>query len=124
MRMISGRLLISVAALALGLLRPTVAGALGELQSVQSLLDACKSSTASVQYAACVGYIAGVGDMMQMLGVDKEQHTLFAICAKPSYGAMVQAYINWAEANPKEWGENRLFGVMLALGENWACASK
>jgi hypothetical protein len=94
MKMISSRLLISVAALALGLLRPTVAGALGELQSVQSLLDACKSSATSVQYAVCVGYIAGIGDMMQMLGVDKEQDVTFAICAKPSYGAMVQAYIN------------------------------
>jgi hypothetical protein len=122
--MISGRLLISVAAFALGLLRPTVAGALGEFQSVQALLDMCKSSTASVQSAACVGYIAGIGDMMQMLGVDKEQDGTFAICAKPSYGAMVQAYINWAEANPKEWGTNRLFGVMLALKQNWTCTSK
>ena len=61
---------------------------------------------------------------MQLIGVGVEQKpdtVPFAICDKPSYGAMVQAFVNWAEQNPRDWETNRIVGVMTALRANWPC---
>jgi hypothetical protein len=33
-------------------------------------------------------------------------------CAKPSYGAMVDAFKSWAESHPQEANSNRILGVM------------
>jgi Rap1a immunity proteins len=38
-----------------------------------------------------------------------------------SSGAMVQAFRNWAERNPKDWGKEAVLGVMNALHETWPC---
>src|SRR5262245_46587890 len=93
--------------------------------TVQGLYRQCKSADADASpngqlgRLACVAYIAGVGDTLQVQGDGGAK--IMSICAKPSYGAMVQAFVNWAEANPREWGKNRLVGVVVALSKNWPC---
>jgi len=44
-----------------------------------------------------------------------------ALCGAPSHGAMIQAFINWAEKNPQQWATGKTAGVMLALQESWPC---
>jgi hypothetical protein len=93
-------------------------------QTDQALYQLCKSPENSPPYGLCLGFISGVGDAMQLIGVgvEREPETMpFAICEKPSYGAMVQAFINWAEQNPGKWESNRIVGAMTALRANWPC---
>ncbi len=76
-----------------------------ENQDVQSLYGRCKNPVGSPYYAFCLGYISGVGDDMQFLGLgtqDDPKFRAFAICATPSYGAMVQAFLDWSDKNPQE----------------------
>jgi Rap1a immunity proteins len=100
------------------------AAAIDSDQTVQSLYEMCKKPDASFPSSLCLGYITGVADTMQLLGFGTADHPdldRFAICAKPSYGAMVQAFITWTEKNPQEGDHNRIIGVMKALRENWPC---
>jgi hypothetical protein len=74
--------------------------------TVQRLYQQCKSedpspSNEKTDSLACLAYISGVGDTMQALGVEGVK-AVFSICGKPSYGAMAQAFVNWAEANPRD----------------------
>jgi hypothetical protein len=111
-----------VAPVTLGLVSP--AHAIDSTQTVQGLYQYCKSPEGSPLAALCLGYITGVGDSMQLLGFGVERApatAAFAICDKPSYGAMVQAFTNWAEQNPRERETNRIVGVMTALRTNWPC---
>jgi hypothetical protein len=91
---------------------------------VQSLYRRCKMPEASPELGICIGFISGVGAMMNTLGVVRHQVpgvANFAICGNPSYGAMVQAFLNWAEKNPREWGKKQEIGVATALGLAWPC---
>lgn len=90
---------------------------------VQRLYNRCKEPESSQLNFVCLGYIAGVGETMDFLGLDRASHP-FAICGRPSHGAMVQAFINWAEKHPSEWKESEVFGVMQALAESWPCPSR
>lgn len=94
-------------------------------ETVQQLYEACKRPISSSDRLECIVYIAGVADVMQFLAPIKDEDPVpFAICNTGSYGAMVQAFVNWAEKNPKEWGMARLYGVMMALRLNWPCPAK
>jgi hypothetical protein len=118
------RSLISAIIIAAALLGANAAPYDPDKQNVQALYNVCKAPESSQLYAVCLGYISGVADTMQLLGAAQERHPEFkpvAICATPSYGAMVQGFVNWAEANPKEWDENRIVGVGGALKKNWGC---
>jgi hypothetical protein len=109
-------------AMTLGLVSP--GHAIDSSQTVQALYQFCKSPE---EDALCLGFISGVGDAMQLIGVGVEQEPEllpFAICRKPSYGAMVQAFIKWAEQNTGEWETNRIVGVMTALRANWPCKAR
>jgi hypothetical protein len=100
------------------------ARALDSTQTVQGLYQFCKVGEDSPRYGLCIGYVAGVGDAMQIIGLGVEQKPelrTFAICDKPSYGTMVQAFVNWAEQNPSSSESNRIVGVMKALRANWPC---
>jgi len=100
------------------------AHAIDSSQTVQALHRSCKSAEGSSPYDLCLGFIAGVGDAMQLLGFGVEQKpefAPFAICSRPSYGTMVQAFVDWAEQNPGKSDSNRIVGVMTALRANWPC---
>ena len=106
----------------LGLVSP--GHAIDSSQTVQALYQFCKSPDDRSRYGLCLGFITGVGDTMQLIGVGVEQqpdNAPFGICGKPSYGAMVQAFVNWAEQNPGESESNRIVGVISALRANWPC---
>jgi hypothetical protein len=93
--------------------------------TIQGLYDDCKNYS-SVQSSFCLGYISGIGDAMHFIeGFRKKMPDVesFAMCGAPSYGAMVQAFINWAEKHPEDWMRSRVYGVMLALGQTWPCES-
>jgi hypothetical protein len=100
------------------------AHALDATQTVQGLYQYCKPGADSPRYGLCIGYIAGVGDAMQLLSFGVEQKpdlAQFAICDKPSYGSMVDAFVAWTEQNPAKSETNRIVGVMTALRANWPC---
>jgi hypothetical protein len=95
-----------------------------EDRNVQTLLYSCKQNTSSPDYSLCIGYVAGVGDLMDVNSTLIPEHPYmrpFAICGKPTYGAMVQAFVNWAEKHPEEWKDSTNFGVMLALLGTFPC---
>jgi hypothetical protein len=66
-------------------------------RTVQDLYQMCKDSEKDF---ICIGYISGVGDLMQAIGVEHPDLQAFAMYGKPSYGAMEQAFKNWAEKTP------------------------
>lgn len=83
-------------------------------RNIQKLYNMCKMPPASTEYAICVGYISGT---LLFTGLDEHRNPdvqPFALCGNPSYGAMVRAFINWAEKNPKEWGKLRIIGALLS----------
>jgi hypothetical protein len=118
----SKRVLVVAVIFALALLLPVSAAP--QCRTVQDMYEACTAPPASTDAAICTGYVSGVGDAMQFIGVKANQHSElrdYAICEQPSYGAMVQAFKNWADKHPQQWGANKIVGVMLALQENWGC---
>jgi len=73
-----------------------------------------------------MGYISGIGNMMQVVGFQERLHpdqnyTALAICGSMTNAAMVQAFRNWAQKNPQEWTSPQFSGVMAALIETWPC---
>jgi Rap1a immunity proteins len=91
-------------------------------QDVQGLYNSCKSPLGSGERTFCLGYISGIADQLSWMGENKAQHPeIAAICGQPSYGAMTQAFVNFAEKNPQTWGLHRIVGVVTALQLNWPC---
>ena len=97
-----------------------------KIDNTHDLYEACQND-ASPTRSLCAGYIMGVGDMMFGLGLvyklkpDAAVLLPFAICGELNHAAMAQAFVNWAKANPQKWSDDKLFGVMSALSENWPC---
>jgi hypothetical protein len=73
--------------------------------NVQALYALCKAPDGSGKNILCLGYISGIADALAAEGtyqsMNPKDDSPFAICGSPSYGAMMQAFINWAEKNPK-----------------------
>jgi hypothetical protein len=96
-------------------------------QDVQQLYGQCKN-IGDIDQMFCSGYIAGVTEQMTANGfmLNKNDKTLdrsLFLCAPPSttLGAMVQAFVKWAENYPQGWGFPRQIGVMTALQKTWPC---
>jgi hypothetical protein len=93
-------------------------------ESIQGLVQNCRSvatARAGLDPDAnyCLGYISGIGDYMKGLGLSG--NASMGICGNVTYGASVQAFMNWANAHPERWTENRLVGVATALRQTWPC---
>src|SRR5262249_58191681 len=83
----------------------SAANAADSKQDVQSLYNFCKDQKAP-QYGLCLGYISGIADILYFLRAYNQEHPQkeaipFQLCETPSYGAMAQAFVNWAEKNPQ-----------------------
>jgi hypothetical protein len=94
--------------------------------TVQNLYSYCQAPEASTERAICIGYIAGVGNVMQMAGALEQVHhdvpyLAVAICGDITTAAMVQAFKNWAKKNPAKWTKHQMLGVTEALFETWHC---
>jgi hypothetical protein len=96
--------------------------------NVQTLLRDCKQPEDSGYGIFCLGFISGIGGTMQAVGeaerrVNAPSFRQLGICStgKISNGAMVQAFINWAEKNPQQWQKEQWAGVVVALRETWPC---
>ncbi|MES2550064.1 MAG: Rap1a/Tai family immunity protein [Pseudomonadota bacterium] len=94
-------------------------------QDVQKLLNDCESDEAFA-YGACLGMARGTAAVMQFncsLYQDGTSTITFfaADSSNATYGAMIQAFINWARANPSEWGTRGELGMITALRETFPC---
>jgi hypothetical protein len=77
-------------------------------------------------------YAAGIGDVMSLAGQDllhssdrivREELVDLSMCPNNgyTYGALKQAFVNWAEKHPEKWTEFADLGVIIALRETWPC---
>jgi len=90
--------------------------------TVQELYEECRATgvgsadaaIAAARNALCGGYIAGVGDTLVHTGG-------CPALIGASYGAMVQAFKNWAPAHPQDWSKQQVEGVIAALSTVWSC---
>jgi hypothetical protein len=97
--------------------------------NIQELYEMCKESTGSPPQTFCLGYIGGVGEFMQLNGSIKSSLSdaqwsaiaNLAIRDHPTYGAMVQAFMNWAAEHPEKWGMGRAAATVIALRDAWPC---
>jgi hypothetical protein len=93
------------------------------------LLQECNETEGSADWTYCFGIILGVSGVLLVNGnlVDANKNRVpdngvsMCITEHVSSGAMVQAFRNWAERNPKDWGKKAVLGVMNALHETWPC---
>jgi hypothetical protein len=119
------RTLVVLCALAAGL---SVASAQNTgPQNTQELYGMCRNERNLANQGLCLGYVSGIGDMMTVLGIYNKQKQIkglvpWSMCGQQSYGAMMQAFVNWAQAHPEAWSENQAYGVMRALHEKWPCS--
>jgi hypothetical protein len=107
--------------------------------SIQFLYQSCKQEMAAGLPRFCLGYIEAVGQVMatngyervKLLPSDTEGRrylTGMAICpgpaiGVPSGGALIQAFLNWAEQHPENWANLALAGVVVALASTWPCSN-
>jgi hypothetical protein len=132
-------LLCAWAVLAPALLPSTATADVPDVRgSVQELYDWCKQPRDSVNFGYCLGFISGVGQMLLEIGPSSGLPTpptwwmpptierRYGMCKenKVTFGAMVQAFLNWAEQNPRQWEKPALFGVAVALSLTWPCSTK
>lgn len=96
---------------------------------VQELMQRCENKTDNFDMSYCIGYISGISDHLTFLANLPDAisaTTLFemrrmAICGNATYGARVQAFVNWARGHPENWQWPQQFGVAIALREKWPC---
>lgn len=109
----------------LGALMAAETAAADEDQNVQELLRMCESA-ADLEYGICLGVLRGVSGVMAV-NCDLfrrgmvERPLAAGEFPNVSYGAMRQAFINWAQANPQSWSTRGETGVIWALELAFPC---
>ena len=112
--------------LALALAEPAYAQE-KQYTTVQSYLLYCKSylnGNATFDQGLCMGAIeASLGYLAALcaFGPEGTRQLGANIPTTMSYGALIQTYINWAEANPNLWAENVGVGMASAFRLNFPC---
>ncbi|UVK44848.1 hypothetical protein BPNPMPFG_000313 [Mesorhizobium sp. AR07] len=121
------RNLIGPAALLMSALFAHQANAADAIENVQSLLGACKAGYGTFGNGYCLGYVGGFADAMvdnELAAKQAGLGRLGVICVSdpsPTYGAYVQAFVNWAQAHPANWQESKSNGVLEGLSQTWPC---
>ena len=103
--------------------------------SVANLLEQCqkfeegdRSGGAVMTYGYCLGVLQGAAVIMGFncenakAGVTLPEIMTMAGGAKPK-GALREAFVAWAEANPDQGTKNYYFGVTQALSSAYPCKS-
>lgn len=109
-------------------LSPTRVAAEEDFKNTEHLLKWCKQPETSANHAFCVGFVSGIAEMMKLVALTAHGHFRmnYGMCVSdpdPGGNAEVQAFINWTEKNPKNWGMLNEVGVILALSETWPCTA-
>lgn len=93
--------------------------------NVGKLLTWCKSAEGSADFNVCVGYVAGIADLMGIIGASgqNEAALLFGTCGDErfTYGGTVSAFITWAERHRELWTAPQVVGVAAAIKERAPC---
>jgi hypothetical protein len=96
--------------------------------NIQGLLADCRAEQGSADFAFCLGYVGGFSDLMVVnaimatkAGVPKPPVSMCVTNPGPTYGARIQAFVNWARQNPKTWSEQNFVGVAGAMAATWPC---
>lgn len=103
--------------------------------SVQAMLYACEDAQAIVagksdrsfraihDAGRCLGFMRGLGVMLAYNCSSKEMgySPFYQAAVPPALGAVIQAYVNWARANPEMWGEQAQDGALLAIMDTFPC---
>jgi hypothetical protein len=104
--------------------------------NVQDLYRQCTKPALDAERTFCVAFISGIAEQMIATGfgfrqrraeggfLDRDDRNIVSFlsaCTRASFGAMVQAFVNWAEKHPEKWSTSRQLGVMMALRETWPC---
>jgi hypothetical protein len=112
----------------------TPAGALAQANQLPpttgALYEDCSSNDPARQLS-CESYIAGVADMMRLIGSGIEngkvseaartEFAAFGICHDYTGTELRKVFIDWAAKDPGEMSAYRLFGVRRALRQAWRC---
>lgn len=103
-------------------------------QNVQQLLTWCEApiegdALSSTESLWCTAYVSGISEYMTGLGLVTALGSVrnsIATCPEvgTTLGAGIQAFINWAKANPKDWTYDPALGVSVALRQTWPCTFK
>lgn len=126
-----------VVALTLAITMPTSGmSQTSQSSDVEDLLQACAADPndaatyadagKTLNLGYCVGIIAGVKDITAancwaLRAGEGGSKSLSADTLGVSRNAAIQAFKNWAEANPQQWNVYASLGVMTAMRETFPC---
>jgi hypothetical protein len=108
------------------------ANAAAKLETVQDLMQMCRSDNTiaeATDKAICLGRIGGASAVMFQLG-HEPAGTPWAACSGVSasdkivfisFGARRQAFLNLADQHPKLWTAPALAALYLAIKATWPC---
>jgi Rap1a immunity proteins len=95
-----------------------------------ALYEDCSSNDPARQLS-CESYIAGVADMMRLIGSGIEKGRVseaaradfaaFGICHDYTGMELRKVFMDWAAKNPDQMSAYRLFGVRRAFRQAWRC---
>lgn len=104
-----------------------------EPPSVQTMLPACEALLHSdansppneFDQAICIGFAVGVSWVTSLNCLTRQdgyRPADFASASPPPTNlATVQAYVNWARANPQRWGDPFDEAMLIAIVETFPC---
>ena len=115
------RKVIIGAALVVFLISSHVGAKTSSTETVQDLLAVCKDLKRNPDGMYCLGIANGV--MITLMAINAENNKMGA-CFPPrktTNGQIIQAFINWSERNPKNWGLPAGLGMVFSTMEMWPC---
>ena len=104
-----------------------------EANTAGELVAACRAPAASAQSAFCLGFVAGIGSILDANGYLIESGTLVdpslagvALCSKPSTKSeeLLATFFAWADSHAAALNRPAAIGVVEALTERWPCAAE
>jgi hypothetical protein len=98
--------------------------------TVEMFLANCRADDNDPHRAYCVGYLAGVAQEMEVIGAlaQGELRHRHGMCHdephNPTGRALADAFIKWAEKNPKALTLRFEIGAVMAFTDAWPCPEK
>lgn len=95
--------------------------------TVGALLSDCQSASDgrwSVNASFCAGFVAGTASAMATAcEIVRDQEVPSAVLSGGGFSnaAATQTFVNWAKANPQNWGWPFTAGIMTAISEKFPC---